>query len=67
MLKDLTDRSIDERIYTSIIDFMSESAHLSLDKPNVIRIINGLLKGAMSRDTTYFNDGLVSGFIFRYA
>lgn len=67
LLRDLSERQIDQRIYTALIDYMMESVLLAPEKPNLIRIISALLKGSNNRDTPYFKDSLLQGFILNYA
>lgn len=46
---------------------MMESVLLAPEKPNVIRVISALLKGSTNRDTPYFKENLLEGFILKYA
>ena len=54
MLKDLADRNVDQRLFSSILDFMTESFNISLEKPNLVRVIHSLLKDSIKQDTPYY-------------
>ena len=43
-LKDLSERQVDYRIFSSLVDFMIESFNLAPEKPNIIKVISALLK-----------------------
>ena len=45
---------------------MMESILLTPEKPNVVRVISALLKGASNKDTSYFKENILQGFILKY-
>lgn len=48
MLKDLAERNLDSNLYTTLLDFMNESINLSIEKPNLVRVIHSVLKDSVS-------------------
>ena len=39
---------------------------LSPEKPNVIRVITALLKSQINKESAYYKDGVLQGFIIKY-
>ena len=66
MIRDLADRSLDKRIFTSLIDFMNESIYMQPEKPNIIRVFHTILKTFVNKDSVYFKDIVNNGLIMKY-
>lgn len=44
MMKDLAERNVDKRIYDTICDFINESIHLTIDKPNTLKPLEQMFR-----------------------
>jgi hypothetical protein len=65
-LKDLADRNVDQKIFSSLSDYILESILVAPEKPNIVRVFSSLFKGGISQDSWYFRDSILSGIVFTH-
>ena len=56
MLRDLSERNLDKRIYEAIVEYAWESIQLLIEKENTVRFVSATAKSLQDRETPLYGD-----------